>query len=405
MLTNVKPNLRDYIVVVIICGFVLILAFVIRPHDCKSTYGPAPYHYNTDLTLWISLADKPIGNLKGHILANRPLFAYLGWLFAQPVRLLVDDISVSSPTRAGGITSVKLATIAGLLIANAFSFALTSLLLYGFTYLLTNDRRISLLSSILWSTSSYAFAWSYHPVNQMGGLVLVFGFLFFLWLLRPDSGYKKHTLFSLAFGVLLMMKAYYILPFIYLLWGIVQGVRLRVLLMGFVVFFIPMFLWQRAYELVTGDSFVDYHLGEAGVFGFLTSRLLSVNGLQDTIRQLTVNLVNFPKVMFNSAGPIVTISVIGFYMNPVHRKRYRRLFTFASIYVPLFFLFLTLGGFFIPRHGSDFFPVIYPAASVLLHEAFSAIKQKAFLYVFLLTFVAFTLISYTQAWICAAEFL
>ena len=114
---KLESYLRNYILIAGVCVSVSALAFLLKPHDCKPTYGPPPYYYNTDLALWLSLADKPVQNLGGSILGNRPGFACMGWLFAQPAKLLVGNAVVSSPTRARGTVSVRLSTIAGLFAA------------------------------------------------------------------------------------------------------------------------------------------------------------------------------------------------------------------------------------------------------------------------------------------------
>jgi hypothetical protein len=233
----IKTNLKYYLIILATCIAIFLLAFLIRPHDCKPTYGPAPWYYNTDLALWASLADQPLGNLKGHVLANRPVFAYLGALFAYPVDLLLNGVTVSSPTRASGVVSQRISTIAGLLVANVFC-----LFLYHLTERLARNKRIALLAAVLWATSGYAFAWSYHPTNQMGGLVVIFGFPLFLLLLDKNSHSLSHYLFCLGLGVLLLMKAYDVLPFIYVIWGWMNGFPIRTLLIGFVLFFVPTFL-------------------------------------------------------------------------------------------------------------------------------------------------------------------
>lgn len=68
MIDAARNHIRSYAAILFICVLVSIISFVFRPHDCRPTYGPAPYYYNTDLTLWVHLAAQPISNLKDSIL-------------------------------------------------------------------------------------------------------------------------------------------------------------------------------------------------------------------------------------------------------------------------------------------------------------------------------------------------
>lgn len=403
MVADVKSNLRFYVVLVASCILISVLAFLVRPHDCRSTYGPAPFYYNSDLTLWVNLADKPVENLKNSILANRPLFAYLGWLFAQPVRLVVGNRDISSPTRASGNVSARLATVAGLFLANIFAFILSSILLYHLTFHLTGDRKLSLMSGLLWVTSGFAFAWSYHPVNEMGGLVLIFAFPLFLLALNRNMPAFLNLAICLLFGVLLLMKAYYVMPFLYLVWGILNRYSWPLLIVGTILFFVPTLLWQKLYEGIAGAAFVDFHLGEAGLSGTLASKLLTFDGLQKTILETIANIANFPKVVFNAGGLVVTTAALFFFLNSSYRERYQQFTLLALVYVILFFVFLTLSGFFIPRHGSDFFPLLYPAAAITFSGAASRLPNRFILYVVVLLGVAYTLMTYTLPWLCASE--
>ncbi len=78
---------------------------------------------------------------------------------------------------------------------------------------------------------------------------------------------------------------------------------------------------------------------------------------------------------------------------------------FAGIYLVPFVVFLTLAGFFIPRHGSDFFPLLYPAVAIVLHEAFFKVRSRVVRCSALAMFIVLTALSYTQTWLCAADFL
>ena len=158
MKSFIKSRYKDYLALMLSCALISGAAFFARPHDCKDTYGPPPYYYNTDLTLWVHLAEHPIANLDSSILSNRPLFAMLGWLFAQPVSWLLGDQSISSPTRASGVTAVNLPTVAGLLLANIFCYLVTVWIFYEFTLRLFKQRQIAMLTAFLWAVSNYAFA-------------------------------------------------------------------------------------------------------------------------------------------------------------------------------------------------------------------------------------------------------
>lgn len=398
-----KIHIKNYFLIVIVCGVISLLAFFIRPHDCKTTYGPPPYYYNTDLTLWVHLAERPIENLSTSILANRPLFAYMAWSFAQPAKLVVGEMTIASPTRDSGKVTRNLATLAGLFLANIFSFMLTGVLLYHFTETLFNDTNIALLASLLWVTSSFAFAWSYHPVNQMAGLIIIFGFPLFLFRLTAHSGMLENLLFGLGFGILLLMKAYYVLPFVYIIWASLYRFKPVVIVVTFCVFFIPTLLWRQVYELLTGLPFIDYHLGAGGITGTVAT-YFTFEGIRIFINTLIAGIVEFPRVIFNSSGLIITISALGFFFDAQNQKKYAKFFLFSIIFVLLFFAFLKMAGVFIPRHGSDFFPILYPASAFFI---FTTLKdqKKHIVYVCIAIWILLTLISYSQPWLCATAFL
>lgn len=405
MKTAFSNDLKNYALILLGCVLVTALAFILRPHDCKTTYGPPPYHYNTDLTLWVQLAEKPVAGLSQSILANRPLFAYLGWALSQPLKPFLGEQAISSPTRAGGSASVPVATIGGLFLANSLCFLLSGLLLYQFTWLLFGSKSQALLSSLLWITSSYAYAWSYHPVNQMGGMVVIFSFSLFLWLTVQRSSFWRHALFGLEMGILLLMKAYYVLPFIYLIWCITKRLPFPHIIAGFSLFFLPTIAWQRLYELITGAQFVDYHLGAGGIWGFLSEQIFTIAGLSQLISQIITNLPRLPLGILPAAGLPVFIAAIAFYSQRRIASLNRDYSTFALLYTLLFFVFLTMSGFLIPRHGSDFFPLIYPAAAHFSWQFFTNTKSKKMRYALAAFYILYTLASYTNTWLCAAQIL
>ncbi len=400
-----KIHARNILILLFLCIGIFSLALILRPHGCKSTYGPPPYHYNTDLILWIKLAEQPIHNLGDSILSNRPIFAYLAWLFSQPTKVIVGDRSISGPTRDGRIAEVQISTIIGLLLANSFCFFISSVFIYHFTNQVFNNPTVSLISAMLWSTSSYAFAWSYHPTNQMGGQLIIFAFPYFLFLLTKKPTILSNISFGLGFGLLLLMKAYYVLPFIYLVWALIHKFNRLHILIAFLCFFIPTLLWRILFEQITGLRFVDFHLGTKGITGELVQFLLPQN-FTYFMQNLISNFVKFLSVLSLSTGPFLLLLAIIFFSIPGNFNVYRPYFLLAGIYIPLFFLFLTMSGFFIPRHGSDFFPFIFPAAGYILWDFLNKNKHNTRLIIIAISCVMLSiLISYSQPWICASEFM
>lgn len=400
LVSNFRIHKRNYIYIFLICVSISVISFITRPHDCKTTYGPAPYYYNTDLTLWIDLAEEPIDNLGSSILANRPLFAYMGWLFSQPIGSIIGDTEVISTTRSETIRSVPLATIAGLLLANAFCYLLTGVYLYRFTLELFNKTQIALLTAFLWITSSFAFAWSYHPVNQMAGLVVIFAFPYYLWMITKKPTLLGNLGFGIGIGFLMLSKAYYVLPFIYVIWALYNHFDWKTILVTFILFFIPTLIWQKIYYQLAGVEFIDYHLGEEGMIGLLIQKLTNVKELfSDLLR----SMLYLPMLILKSIGPIITFGAIGFYI--FKGKKYRSFALLGGFWLILFWLFLTLAGFFIPRHGSDLFPFIYPAAAYinyLVWNKYPSIKART---IFITLFILFTIVSYSSGYICWSEIL
>ena len=324
----------------------------------------------------------------------------MGWVFAQPVRLIVGDSGVSGATRASGTISIPLATVAGLMFANGFCFLLTALLLYHFTLEVFDRQDIALLASLLWATSFYAYGWSYHPVDQMGGLVMIFAFPWLLWRVTRKPTLAGNALLGLGMGILMLMKAYYVLPFIYVVWAILFRFDLKAVIAGFILSFIPTFLWQRAYVHITGAPFVDYQLGAGGIVGYLVQHLGNFSGL---FSSLITNFINFPRIILNSAGWPIALAALGFYITK--GSQHVRLTLLSGIWLFGFFLFLTLADFFIPRHGSDFFPFIYPAAAFVgmsLWDRMISTKARALL---ILAYLLYTVLSFTLVWICVSEVL
>jgi len=394
-----RQHLRNYYIILATCVLVSILGFVFRPHDCKSTYGPPPFHYNTDLTLWVHLAEQPIDHLRDSILANRPMFAYLGWVFAQPVKLIVGNTTITSPVRSGGEIGIPAATVAGLFLANYLCFFLGSLALYHYTLVLFGDAATALIAAMLWVTSYFAYGWSYHPVNQMGGLLVIFVFPWLLWTITKKPTLRSNLVFGLVMGLLLLMKAYYILPLVYLVWGLLHHFDWKGLMIGFIVAFLPTIVWQQLYVQITGIHYVDYHLGSGGLPVFLLEKLID---LPAVLHSFIISAITFPQIVLNAAGwPIVLVALSFFYFS---HQDHRDFVNFAIIYTVGFYVFLTLSGFFIPRHGSDFFPLIFPAtAFMFMHIWKLASTRKK--YLLLGAWLVYTAITYSFTWLCVAEVL
>lgn len=399
MASIIRIHAKNYSIILLTCILVSILGFVFRPHDCRPTYGPAPYFYNTDLTLWVDLANQPIKHLKESILSNRPLFAYLGWLFAQPVHAIIGDATVTSGTRASGNVSISAATVVGLFLANYLCYFLSAIVLYHFTMELFGNFRTGLVASLSWVTSFFAYSWSYHPVNQMGGLFVIFIFPLSLWSVAKNNTFLSNLFLGLMLGVLLLIKAYYILPVIYLAWGIFRCFDWKNLSTGFIASFVPTILWQKIYVVITGIDFVDYHLGGGGLFSFLFQKLEDLPAL---IQIYISSFISLPKIILNAAGwPVALIAIFYFIY---YWKENRDFIFFSGVYLVGFYIFLTVSGFFIPRHGSDFFPLVFPATAFVVIRLWDcASKPRKCLYVGI--WLVYILFSYTLTWLCVSEIL
>jgi hypothetical protein len=163
-------------------------------------------------------------------------------------------------------------------------------------------------------------------------------------------------------------------------------------------------LFRLFYEAFTGVGFIDYHMAN-GIVGTLSAKLLTVNGLLQLVESTIENLARLPQVLINPAGMLVTVASMGFYLSVTYRTQYARFFKFSVVFSIFFFAFLTLSGFFIPRHGSDFFPLLLPAAAIWLYNGYQQIQSRAIKFGLIAALIVIAIVSYTQPWLCASEFL
>lgn len=403
---TLRPHLKNYAILSAVCVGITILAFIIRPHDCGGSYGPAPYYYNTDVTIWLSLAEHPMSNLKDHPHLDRPLFSYLGWVFAQPVRLIIGDKPLVTPIRAGGTISINLAYAAGLFLANSFLYLLFVLATYHLTAELSRNLKTSLLAGVLAATCAFSFVWAYQPVYMMGGAVVILTFPLFLLLVDPKPTFWRNCALALGCGILLLLKPFVIIPFIYLIWALIRRYRVPTVLISTALFFVPTLLWRVLYTLITNSAVPNFDKSTATLANNLLGQLFTAEGLSRLINQALSNLADFPAVLFTPNGLIVTIFAIGFFLTPRYYKRYSHYYILACIYFPAFFALLTLSGFFSARHGGDFAPFIFPAAAIFFMDYFrEGSNPKWVKYLVVGLWLLTTIFSYTYPWMCSGEFL
>lgn len=344
---------RACAVILVTCVGVAIAAFALRPHSLGPTYGPAPYHYNTDLTLWVELASHPVAGLSSTILGNRPLFGWLGWACSHFVRLFTRELTITGGTRSGGTARVDVAIVGGLLVANWICYALTGLLVYALARLSRCGAFTGLCASLAWASSGFAFAWSYHPTNQMGGLVVLLSFHAGLLLLTRNPAFWRQVVFGAVIGSLMLMKAYLVVVPIYLVWAVVRGWRRPHMIVGAMLMVLPTLLWSHLVPALTGKPFVDYHLGSGGLAGFVSARLQLLSGKSVCGSLLEVGGF-LPVVLLAPLVPTIAFGVIVTGNRIARRVRLRPDESVGLLLITGVSAFLMFTGFFIPRHGSDF---------------------------------------------------
>jgi hypothetical protein len=236
---------------------------------------------------------------------------------------------------------------------------------------------------------------------MMPGLFIVFAFPLFAWRI-PKLSFILVVIIALGFGIMLLMKAYLTLPIALLIWSFVDkemNGRRWYGIVGSVLMLLPSWIWQVAYQQITNTPLVDFHFGSGGAVSYLVTKVSSMNALVITIQQIIVDLVRMPTVISSSAGVIITIAALGYFLDPEAWAKYSRFISFAWVFCLCAFVGLSATGWLINRHGGDFFSILYPAAAIYLVFLAERFRDRRVWTIAILFWIVFTIFSYSPFWL------